>query len=71
MTDATGSLRIEDPDTWPQAMRISEVAAVLRVTPRTVYAMVNDGRLPATKLGAGWRIDKGQLLQYLEPRRSS
>ncbi|MGD7708116.1 helix-turn-helix domain-containing protein [Microlunatus sp. Y2014] len=66
MTDPTGSLKIEDPDTWPQAMRINEVATVLRVTTRTVYAMVGDGRLPAKKVGSTWRITKRQLLEYLE-----
>ncbi|MEN8675208.1 helix-turn-helix domain-containing protein [Nocardioides sp.] len=37
-------------------LTVSEVAAELRVTPRTVHTWIDDGKLPAFKLGGTTRI---------------
>jgi len=59
----------------------AEAAERLRLHPKTVVRMARDGRLPATKIGTGWRFHPDQLHitpkavpvsippAYLAPRR--
>lgn len=39
-----------------QVYKIGQVAKALRVTDKTVYRMLSDGRLQGVKLGNRWRI---------------
>ncbi len=39
----------------------AQVAARLALHPKTVVRMARDGRLPAVKVGAGWRFDPDRL----------
>ena len=42
--------------------RPDEVAQLLALSRRTVYRMINDGRLPGIRLGSGpWRIPRESL----------
>lgn len=50
-------------------LTVGEVALVLRVSPRYVYSLVEDGRLPALRIGSGsrapWRVDPVDLRDFL------
>ena len=46
-------------------MTVEEVAAVLRIKPRTVQAICNSGKIGATKTGRRWLIPKESLDDYL------
>lgn len=51
-----------------ELMTVAEVAALLRLKPKTVYAMIRDGRLPAirvTKGRNGIRISQRMLHEHL------
>ena len=52
-------------------MTINDVAAELKVHPRTVKRWIADGQLAAFKLGdrAGWRVSPEDLQRFLEQRR--
>ncbi len=42
--------------------RPDEVAAILCLSRRTIYRMMLDGRMPATKFGKGpWRVPRKSL----------
>lgn len=43
-----------------------EAAKRLRVHVNTVYSLLRSGRLPAAKLGRGWRISSDSLSRYLQ-----
>ncbi len=43
-------------------LTIKDVAKILNIGERTVYNMVNDGRLPATKIGKMWRFHENDIL---------
>ncbi len=46
--------------------RPDEVAQLLALSRRTVYRMINDGRLPGVRLGSGpWRIPREALSALL------
>lgn len=42
----------------PDILNVEEVANLLRVSEQTVYNMLKDGRLQATKVGREWRFPK-------------
>ena len=43
---------------YPEIMNVGEVADLLRVSNQTVYNLVTEGRLPATKIGREWRFSR-------------
>ena len=45
-----------------------ETAKLLRVTRRTVYNWLKEGKLPALKYGRSWRIHRSELLP--KPRKA-
>lgn len=49
-----------------QVYTTRETANLLRITDRTVRQWIKDGKLPAVKVGSGWRIQKADLDQLLK-----
>ena len=48
-------------------LTIKEVATLLKISERTVYAMAKEGRLPgAVKVGGSWRVLRSKLMAWLE-----
>ncbi len=45
--------------------KLSEVAAIMGVTHRTVWNYVKAGKIPARKIAGTWRITEGNLREYL------
>ncbi len=46
-------------------MTVAQVAEVLRLHPLTVRRMVNEGTLPAFKVGRQWRVKRAILEQWM------
>lgn len=46
-------------------LKLKEVAKLLRVSERSVFRYIHNGRLKATKVGY-WRINEGDLKTFLE-----
>lgn len=44
---------------------LDEVAEILKVSRRTLYAYVKDGKLPAVKMGKYWRVSQENLLAFV------
>ena len=42
-------------------MTLEEVAAYLKVTPRTIYRMLDESQIPAFKIRGTWRFRKDQV----------
>lgn len=49
-------------------MTVKEVAALLRVSPQTLYKMLEQGSIPAVKIGSQWRFDRDQIKDWLKGR---
>lgn len=49
----------------PETLKVAEVAAKLRVDPRTVYRMIDRGELPAIRIGRLIRIPTEALEEML------
>ena len=51
-------------------MTVKEVAALLRVSPQTLYKMLDQGEIPAVKVGSQWRFDRNRIRDWLEGQSS-
>jgi excisionase family DNA binding protein len=47
-------------------MTLKEVAGLLRVSPQTLYKLLEQGAIPALKIGNQWRFDRDRVNQWLE-----
>lgn len=50
----------------PNLMTVGEVADYLRVTKKTIYRLLERGKIPATKVGNQWRFDKSSIDDWLQ-----
>lgn len=51
-----------------QFSTVNEVAQLMRVSKMTVYRLINQGDLPAVRIGRGYRIREEDVHRYLESR---
>jgi len=51
-----------------QYLSVKQMAEILQVSRRTIYRMIDSGKLPAYKLDRDWRIAKEDINQFLEKR---
>ncbi|HYZ10547.1 MAG TPA: helix-turn-helix domain-containing protein [Actinomycetota bacterium] len=47
---------------------VNEVAQLMRVSKMTVYRLINQGELPAVRIGRGYRIREEDVHRYLDSR---
>ncbi len=54
---------------WPLVgMTLEEAAQALRVTKRTMFALIKEQGLPASRVGKGWRGDPEALRCWISTR---
>lgn len=53
------------PTSSPEVMVIAEAAAFLRMKPRALSNAAQEGRIPARKIGRGWRFSRVALHRWL------
>jgi len=51
-----------------ELMTLEEVATYLRVTKKTVYRLLKQGKIPASKVGRQWRFDKASIDEWLKQK---
>ncbi len=49
-----------------EVLTIGEVAAWLRFSEAVIYRMAQKGKIPARKVGRGWRFFRGELEQFIK-----
>ena len=47
-------------------MTVKEIAEYLGVHPMTIYKYVQDGKMPAFKIGASWRIRRDSIKKWMD-----
>jgi len=52
-------------------LTVKEVAALLRVSAQTLYKMLEQGEIPAVKVGSQWRFDREKIRAWLASRGGS
>lgn len=54
-------------DERPDVLTVSEVARLLRVATRTVYVLLEQGKLHGVKIGRVWRVPRDEVDRFLHP----
>lgn len=57
--------------TIPDFITVKELADKLKIREETVRHEIGEGKLPAVKVGNGWRIDPKDALAWIESRKVS
>ena len=57
--------RGEIKERYPEVMTIDEVSELLRVTPRAVYHLVRDKKIPALKVGTKFRFYRKAVFEAM------
>jgi excisionase family DNA binding protein len=58
--EATAQTTLQEP-----LLTVREAASLLHISPRSLYAWIEDGRVPAIRLGRAIRLDRANLVQVL------
>jgi excisionase family DNA binding protein len=59
------------PAERPGLINVDDVADLLSVSNQTVYNMIRDGRLKATKVGREWRFSRRDIEELIQPREEA
>lgn len=49
-----------------EVLTVSQVAEYLQLSEMTTYKLVQEGKIPAFKIGRSWRVKKGDLEALIE-----
>ena len=60
-----GQARLQEP--LPKFLTVIEVAALLRLSERTIYDMVSQRRIPFRKAGDRTIFDRDEVLEWTKP----
>ncbi len=50
-------------------LKAKEVAELLRLSEATVFKLLAQGKLPGFRIGASWRVDRDELMKFIEEAR--
>ena len=51
---------------YPDVMNIEQMCDALKVSTKTGYKLLHEGKIPAMKIGRSYRIPKAHLFTYLQ-----
>ncbi len=60
------SVLVENLEKRQRALKVSEVADLLQVSPMTIYRAAKDGSLPSFKVGSSLRFDPRAIIAWLK-----
>ncbi|MFZ5644122.1 MAG: helix-turn-helix domain-containing protein [Bacillota bacterium] len=52
-----------------EIMTIAQVAKYLQISEVTTYRLVQEGKIPAFKVGRGWRVKREDLKEFIEKQK--
>lgn len=52
--------------TLKHMLTVKEVAALLRVSTQTLYKMLEQGQIPAVRVGSQWRFDRDKVIGWID-----
>ena len=58
---------VQLPEPLPKFLTVPEVAALLRLSERTIYDMVSQRRIPFRKAGDRTLFDRDEILDWTKP----
>ncbi len=58
-------------DQLESLLTVNEVAKLLRLSPQTLYKMLEQGTIPAVKVGCQWRFEQNKIRAWLAEQQST
>ncbi|OYD08489.1 helix-turn-helix domain-containing protein [Paludifilum halophilum] len=52
-----------------EVLTVAQVAKYLQISEMTTYKLVQEGTIPAFKIGRHWRVKKEDLTEFIEKRK--
>ncbi|SMO56946.1 helix-turn-helix domain-containing protein [Melghirimyces algeriensis] len=52
-----------------EVLTVAQVAKYLQISEMTTYKLVQQGKIPAFKIGRHWRVKKEDLAEFIEKRK--
>ena len=49
-----------------QVMTVKDIADYLHMHPMTIYKYVKEGKIPAFKIGASWRVRRDSIQKWIK-----
>ena len=56
------------PEMQTDIMTIREVADYLKLTEKTAYRLVAEGKIPGIKVGGSWRFKRSEIERWIDER---
>lgn len=70
MNTSSYSLEVSQSNpSLPRFLKVAEVAALLRCKRRTIYDMVEQGRIPHRKVGGRLLFDADEIIEWTKQKR--
>lgn len=60
---------MSDASKIPEVLKVAEVASYLRVSETTVWRWCSTGKLPAFRIGKGWRVYRADLELHIKAQK--
>jgi excisionase family DNA binding protein len=54
-----------------EVLTVSQVAEYLQLSEMTTYKLVQEGKIPAFKIGRSWRVKRIDLETFIEQQKNS
>jgi excisionase family DNA binding protein len=51
-----------------EIMTISDIAAYLKITEKTAYRLVSEGKIPGFKVGGSWRFNRAEIQEWAKAK---
>ena len=51
-------------------MTIHDVAVYLKITEKTAYRLVSEGKIPGFKVGGSWRFNRSEIVSWAKSKQS-
>ncbi len=58
--------KIKSKADYPEIMTVNQVAEYFQISEMTTYKLVQDGSIPAFKIGRHWRVKRDDLDEFIE-----
>jgi excisionase family DNA binding protein len=63
-----GTQSVQLPEPLPKFLTVPEVAALLRLSERTIYDLVSQRRIPFRKAGDRTIFDRDEIIEWTRPQ---
>jgi excisionase family DNA binding protein len=61
-------IRLGLPSMSDEIMTINDIASYLKITEKTAYRLVSEGKIPGFKVGGSWRFNRIEIQDWAKAK---